>query len=152
MVISGDAGVIIQHSAAGGESAHALEVGERGSVIPGKPNGRIGFPGFDASHGQIRWVPGNSVFEFINSSRASPSGDYGDNPSFVSIKVLNVMNTSSRELKRNINALSSEDAIQTLHSWLRFHFNIKQKQTMRRILVSSPKMYQISLQHLTVRA
>ena len=84
-----EGGVYIRHPSADGMGGLALEVGNQAPVNNGVPNGRIGFPGYGIQHGQIRWVPaagGNGRFEFIDSSNASPSGDYGAVPGLVNTR------------------------------------------------------------------
>jgi hypothetical protein len=82
------AGVRVPHTVGGGISARSFEVGSQASpMTPANvPNGRIGFPGYGVRHGQLRWFPAAGTFELVDSSQASPSGDYGATPLYVNLR------------------------------------------------------------------
>lgn len=106
-------GVYIPHAPTGTNSARSLEIGSQAAVTSGVPNGRIGFPGYGVRHGQVRWIPaaaGAARFEFIDSSNASPSGDYGATPAFVSIKALNGTFSGNLDVSGTLNGRVVGDA------------------------------------------
>lgn len=96
-------GIVVPHAATGDTNSKSIEIGSPDSVLGSNgANGRIGFPGKDVAHGQVRWVPITRTFEFVDSSTFSPSGNYGTNPTMANLRAKQITATGGIFFNRQL--------------------------------------------------